>query len=156
MNNHWETIYEITGQSLHFGWLAPLGMGAVFFLVYYYTDSKNIFKKYFPFVVSLFLLIMTVYLGFGNIYGLFELKKRYRDKQYEIAEGYVKNFKPGKTKIEETYSVNNIEFIDGRGGLGYDGIWENDGRIHEGVYVRLYYIVQSKRDKTILRIDIKK
>lgn len=156
MNNQWETIYEITGQSVHFGWLVPLCMGVVFFIVYHYASSKSIFQKYFPFVASLYLFIVAVYLGFGNIYGLFELKKRYRDKQYEIVEGYVNDFKPGKTKIEETYSVNNIEFRDGRGGLGYDGIWENDGRIHEGVYVRLYYIVQSKKNKTILRIDIKK
>ncbi len=108
MKNNWEIIFEITSQPINFGWLAPFGIGIIFFLIYYFDKSRDIFKKYFPLVVSIFLFVMTGYLGFRNIYGYFKLKKLYRNKQYKIIEGYVRNFKPGKTKVMETHTVNNI------------------------------------------------
>jgi hypothetical protein len=152
MERNLQTIFEISEQSLSLEWLILL-IFIIGGVLAYRNSPRKSFGRYF----SIFYLSITVgfllFLGIGNTYSFFRLKAIYKNKEYMIAEGYVRDFVPAKPKSGETYTVNNISFRGGKGNQGYSGDWQTDGRINEGVYVRLFYI-ETKRETIILRVDI--
>ncbi len=154
MERNLQTIFEITDQSLSLEWLFLLILIIVGFILYRNSKART-FDRYFSIFYLIIIIGFFLYLGTGAIYSFFHLRAVYKNQAYNIVEGYVTEFVPAKPKSGEYYKVNNISFRGGTSNHGYNGTWETDGRIREGVYVRLFYI-ESGRDKVILRVDIDK
>ena len=120
-------------------------------------NIKIIISIFLLFAISLFYGVLSI-----NIKEYKILKNRYRNKEYNIVEGYVFEFEPMpySGKKYEKFKVEDIEFeySDFRSTYAFNKTKSHGGPIDEGVYVKIYYTegIIGRNGKKIIGLWIDK
>ena len=143
-----ETLYTILDEKISYI--------AIFFslasILGFTLVSKYYLKGLFRLFVVLSIFIIGLYEVYLNTLYLTHLKKIYQEKKYNIAQGYIKDYKLGPKKESATFRVNNIDFELSKNYLnaGFNKVKV----LHNNIYVKIYYILKNGR-KIVLRVDAK-
>ncbi len=154
------TIYDFGNTQFYFFYL--IISIAIFFFgsIFYFADKK---KPLFILLLTLFLGTAFFILNLASLRNYYLLNKIYKNKDYLIVEGVVKDFIPSTRSMsaeeaarkgitysyKEKYTVNNIKFCFDlafalAGDYGYHGQYLLDGKIKGGMKVRISFIPTSR------------
>jgi hypothetical protein len=159
--NHFQTIYEVSGESIELFWLDSL----VFLIIgvvimrYNYIHNKSNKSRYNGFVLlsffSIFNFIIFIILTPSYFYNYYNTMKIYHNKEFQIIEGNVQNFKEISYK-SESFEVDGIKFEYSNAVFNFIGYRKTKfygGEIDNNKYVKIGYITKNDVN-VILKLEI--
>lgn len=153
--NQFQTIYEVSNESIGILWLLPLAMsivGILFMFSEYYhipsNQSKNnrlLFFGVHSTITFLFFILSAPY----HIYNYYTTMKIYQNKEFKVVEGVVQNYKEIDYKTE-SFEVDGVKFKYEAFFIffGYKKTKFYGGLIDNDKYVKIAYI--NKNDMNII------
>ena len=152
--NDYKTIYTITNEpSVSISLILTLVMLSTFIYLFYrfeeFSFGKKIYK-YFMITFSISLMIIFIDIEY---FEKKELQNIYKNMQYKIVKGVIKNYKAQiPKKREESFEVAGVKFNYSNDTLGAG--FKKNGLFYDGLEVKVYYVNDFDKN-IILRIDIK-
>ena len=117
------------------------------------TQVSTIIGKIMKVVITIVTFSFLISLTYSSYLKTQNLSNIYKNKQYKIVEGIVKEYSQEENKQTENFKINNVSFsISSKINTGG---FHKTGKLYEGQKVKIYYI-DSKHALTriILRVDI--
>ncbi len=118
------------------------------------VSNPKIVFNIFQALVSVMFVVTTLFFVGVNNYN-YDKYNEYKNGEYSVAEGYITDYSAPTGRVE-SFTVNEIYFSYlPNNSFGYAVAGSDGGAINKnGIYVKIYYIVDSNGDNCIMKLEV--